>query len=234
VDVPRLAPGDVFLVRLALDEGPGGWAADSDVLSDDERQRAMRFRFERDAATFARTRAGLRTVLGAFLGMSPASVRFRFGPFGKPRLEQDSEFDFNVTHSSGLALLAVACRRRVGIDVEAMRPMSDWSLVAFLSPRERAEIERLPLQRRESAFFRCWTRKEAWLKATGEGLHFAPERFSVSVGPEAPARLIEVEGVPEAPRLWDLRDLDVGDRHRASLAVEAPLGLVLEQEVGEA
>jgi 4'-phosphopantetheinyl transferase len=231
VNVPRLAPGDVCVVRLPLDERPGGWAADSDSLSADERQRAGRFRFERDAAAFSRTRAGLRTLLGAYLGMPPASLRFRLGPFGKPSLEWDCPFDFNVSHSDGLALVAITRGRQVGIDVERVRPICGWRLAGFLSPGELAQIERLPERDREQAFFRCWVRKEAYLKATGVGLHSEPTGLTVSVDAQTPPTLVHVEDSPEAPEIWTLCDLDAGPHHHAALAIQAPIGMVMTREM---
>ena len=144
------------------------------TLSADERARASRFRFDRDRNQFMTARGALRTLLGGYLAVQPAELIFEYGTHGKPTLagRYQGSLKFNVSHSQGLALVAVSPDVEVGIDVEGIRPMPDAVEIAarFFSPREAAELRALPAVSRISAFFACWTRKEAYLKAVGRSL----------------------------------------------------------------
>src|SRR5262249_19798979 len=157
-----------------------------------ERQRAGRFHAESDRRRFAVCRGSLRTVLGRYLAVDAGQLAFRYGDRGKPALVEVTELDaieFNVAHSHDLALLAIAEGRRVGLAIGQVRPMADVvSIVArYFSARERAAFQALPDDQRLEAFFRCWTRKEAYLKATGDGLSFPLDSLAVSLAPGEPA-----------------------------------------------
>jgi 4'-phosphopantetheinyl transferase len=169
-----LPKGEVHIWPAQPTEGGIGLAKLARTLSADEQQRAAEFRFARDRDRFTRHRGLLRTVLSWYLSLEPAEIRFSYGRSGKPSLDHRVHarpLHFNLAHAGDVALLAVS-RRRVGVDVELMEPLPDLAGIAarFLSRRESALIRRLPESRRLSAFFRAWTRKEAILKAAGEGL----------------------------------------------------------------
>ena len=177
----------------ALDRDPGGLARLRESLADDESARAARFHFERDARRFVVARAVLRDVLGAYLGVAPRDVRFVYGPRDKPALAPPFDaagVQFNVSHSGEIALYAVTLHRQVGVDVEQVRPLPDLAVLAErnFSPTERGALLALPAARRPPAFFACWTRKEAYVKARGDGLRLL-KSFEVSVDPgeEQPA-----------------------------------------------
>lgn len=155
------------------------------ALSADERDRAARYRTEADAHRFTVARGRLRQVLGAALGCDPAEVRFATGP-GKPRLAGDGPA-FNLSHAGDLALVAVA-RFEVGVDVEHLASAPPWEEVAPVActPAEVDALRRLPAARRDAAFCSLWTGKEAYLKATGDGLAVAPHL--VTVGVPSPGR----------------------------------------------
>jgi 4'-phosphopantetheinyl transferase len=129
---------------------------------------------------------------------------------------------FNVSHSAGLALIAVSAGHRVGIDIERIRPDVDITTLAerFFSDRERAGLRALPDNLRLPAFFACWTRKESFLKATGDGLSFPLADFSVATHPDLDPALEEIRGNTEARRQWLLADLNVIEGYRATLALE--------------
>jgi 4'-phosphopantetheinyl transferase len=175
------------------------------ILAPDERARADRFHFERDRNRFIRVRVGLRTLLGGYLGISPADMAFEYGIHGKPALAggHASPLKFNVSHSDGVALVAISHGVEVGIDVEAIRPMADANQIAarFFSPRETAELRGLPA----ASFFTCWTRKEAYLKARGHGLVQPLRAFSVTVSPGATPLAADDEGGEGAN--WSIHDL---------------------------
>ncbi len=157
---------DIHLWRVSLEElDPPSLAR---VLSDDERRRAAKFRFEQHRQEFVAARAVLRHVLAAYVGNAPASLQFRYGEHGKPALDG---IEFNLSHSGAKALIAVS-RSRIGVDLERVDPNFRWEEIAavFFSPQEGKMIAAQPAPHRVTAFLRCWTRREAYLKACGSGL----------------------------------------------------------------
>jgi 4'-phosphopantetheinyl transferase len=150
------------------------------TLTEDEYQRAQRFRFEKDWRRFIVARGQLRSILAAYRGCTPSSVRFSYGPQGKPclanvddgSLRKGQGLQFNIAHSHELALCAVVTNRAIGVDIEYLRPLPDAEQLAqrFFSQAEHAQIQALPVDEQAQVFFRLWTGKEAYLKATGKGL----------------------------------------------------------------
>lgn len=222
-----LAPrrDEVHVWRVALDP-PSPWVERFEaVLSPVERARADRYHRAGDRARCVVGRGWLRTLLGRYLADDPGRLEFRYGRQGKPELAGPAgvpPLRFNLAHSRDLALLAVVQGRQVGIDMEAIRPLADADriIARFFSPRERAAYLSLPEPERPDAFFRAWTRKEAYLKATGLGLSLALDQFAVALAPGEPARLVHVEGRPHEPERWALHDLEPGPGFTAALAVE--------------
>jgi 4'-phosphopantetheinyl transferase len=197
------------------------------VLSTDESVRAGRFRFDRDRRRFIVARGALRSILGAYLGQAPACVKLRYGPHGKPTLipSTGAALRFNLSHAETRALCAVTLGREIGVDVENIRPLSDADDLArrFFSAREVLEYQTLAPGDRLPGFFNCWTRKEAYIKALGDGLSCPLDRFAVSFRPREAARLIWIDGQPNGPLRWSLRSLEVGPAYAGALAVEGPL-----------
>lgn len=194
-------------------------------LSANEIDRANRFHFQKNREHFVVARATLRLILGFYLRMPPEHLRFRYGEFGKPSLEEDygsHGLRFNLSHSHGLALYAVAAGREVGIDVEFMRPEMTGEDIArrFFSSPEVRMLDRLPMDLRVEGFFNCWTRKEAYIKARGEGLSFPLEQFTVSLKPEQPAALLDVAQQPQEVERWTLKGLTPGIGYAAAVAAE--------------
>ncbi len=222
---PNLEVGELHAWWIDLDQPATG-----EVLSVEERARADRLRAPGGRERFVAGRRALRGILGGYLGLAAGDVAFCYGGRGKPALagELGRRLEFNLTHSAGLALLVVVERRAVGVDVEEVRPMAeaDRLVERFFSVREREAFRALAVADRLAAFFRCWTRKEAYLKATGEGLGLPLEGFDVSLGPAEPARLLNVEGRPGEAERWSMADLDPGPGFIAALAVEGALGRV--------
>ncbi len=153
-----------------------------ELLSDVERARAGRFRFERDRVRFVARRAFLRKVLASSIGTAPAAVRLRISAQGRPELDPPSELSFNGSHSDGLAVVAVAYQRIVGVDIERIRPVDDaLDLARGSFSREETELLRAaPASTRSLAFLTIWTRKEAFVKAMGAGLSMPLDVFDVS------------------------------------------------------
>ncbi|UHD14545.1 4'-phosphopantetheinyl transferase family protein [Thiocapsa bogorovii] len=197
---------------------------EDDWMSHDERVRAERFRFERDRRRFRATRQTLRWILGSYCGCSPESIRFGYGRAGKPHLV-GSELGFNLSHSGGRALLAVVSRGAVGVDLEEVRPIGGPLGIAehFFSPIEVAELKRISLQSPSlllQAFFQCWTRKEAYLKASGAGLsEEALRAFAVSCHPDETRRLLTDDSRLGAHSGWSFTDVVPHDGFVGAVAV---------------
>jgi 4'-phosphopantetheinyl transferase len=171
-DAPAPAAEDVHVWRVNVDAFAAAPAWMHGVLSPEESARAARFGFERDRRRFVVRHAALRLLLGRYLDADPAALCFTYGPQGKPALERGGALSFSMSHSNGLALVALARGREVGVDVEWCARGIDALDIArqFFSEREADALAALGPSQRRSAFFRLWTRKEALLKATGLGL----------------------------------------------------------------
>ena len=190
------------------------------TLSLEEKARADRFHFVNDRNRFVVARGLLRELLGLYLHQSPASLEFSCGKHGKPFLSgwnASSGLCFNLSHSAGLVVYAIAKERNLGIDVEHVRPESADEDIAkrFFSAREVSDLRTLPPEERVEGFFHCWTRKEAYLKATGLGLQIALDSFAVSLLPEKPAQFLD--GVE--PR-WHLAAYHPAEGYVAAVAYD--------------
>jgi 4'-phosphopantetheinyl transferase len=224
-DALRLSDGQVHVWRISLDTPLAVLESLWQTLSADEQERANRYRFARDRQAFIARRGRLRDLLGRYLGHDPASLQFSYNPYGKPALQPEvaGQLYFNLSHSQGQALFAFARQVEIGVDLERLRSDFDYFELAerFFSSGERAELTALPLAIRPQAFFLCWTRKEAFIKAHGEGLSLALDNFDVSLTPGKPARLVATRAGLEAPDQWSLFNLEPAPDYLAALAVRA-------------
>lgn len=223
--VVQIAGGSVDIVLLALDAELPAAGELARCLSGDERRRAERFVFERDQRRFIVGRARLRHFLASRLGVGPESVAFAYGPRGKPGLAArfaSADLRFNLSHSGGFAVYAFACGREVGVDVESVRELRDADQVAarFFSRRENMAYLSLDPRDRPQGFFNCWTRKEAFIKALGDGLHHPLGHFDVSLAPGMPARILRVGDTPGDACGWSLENLVAGHGLAAAVVVE--------------
>jgi len=214
----------VDIWRVLLNE-PATASALGSVLSGDEIARASRFHFEKDRTHFTRCRSALRDILTSYLAISATDIRFEYLSSGKPQLVAEQNplaLQFNVSHSAGMALIAVGGELRLGVDLEKIRGDVDTKSLAerFFSLRECTGLQSLPDHLRVPGFFACWTRKEAFLKATGDGLSFPLTDFSVTTHPDLDPVLEELRGNPEAGKDWFLADLSVADGYRATVALD--------------
>ena len=221
----RLAETDAHVWRIALDSEHCHWDAACGTLSADEQRRAASYKRPVDRDRFAHTRGALRLLLSAYCGVVPERLEWLVSPEGKPRLDPACGADgieFNVSHSGEIALVAIS-RRRVGIDVERLRPGVDCLAIArrYFSPREVAQLESLDDGELVPAFFRCWTRKEAFVKATGKGIASGLAAFSVSLLPGEEPKIVD----PACDAAgWQLFDFQPAEGYLAALAVEGVAG----------
>jgi len=198
---------DVVVTRLDVE--PEAVHASAALLSDAERQRASRFVFDRERRRFTVARARLRRLLSARLGMRPEGVEFVYGAHGKPALGgrcAASDLRFNVSHSDDVAVYAFSEGREIGIDIESIRVVRDSEDIAarFFSRRENEAYLALDPHDRPVGFFNCWTRKEAFIKALGDGLSHPLDRFDVSLAPGEPVKIRRVESTPGDHCGWTL------------------------------
>lgn len=213
--LPVTAPVPCELWRFPLDQHLS--AAAIATLSVDEIARARRFVFERDRHRFVAAHAVLRQLLGPLSGPADDGLRFVTGRFGKPALASNGPH-FNLSHSQGIGLIALSTRDELGVDVEVVRPMPDALALAaaYFSPAEQAALAACPDAQRDRAFFICWTRKEACLKAVGIGLHLALNGFEVGIEPVAQTVVMTT---PDGVEHLHLHSFEVGDGTTGALAV---------------
>lgn len=213
---------DLRVWLLDLDR-PGAGADGLEWLSEDERARAARFHFDVQRRRFVACRAVLRRLIAAELRTGPGEVAFEYGPFGKPSLAGEFALRFNVSHSDRYALVGFTRGRDLGLDIERVRAIDDLDRLAEMafSPAEREELQQAPPPLRSEAFFNGWTRKEAYIKARGDGLRRLAD-FDVSVWPSAPVQLRRVRGEPDEPARWELTALTPVTGFAAAVCVEVP------------
>ena len=195
------------------------------VLSPQECFRAEKFKFQKDRVPYIIAHAALRRILAGYLELDPSQLEFREGPFGKPELVSNAQgepLNFNLSHSHETALVAVTVRREVGVDIEYIKREFEWQEVAerFFAPGEIARLRVLPQEQQQRAFFSCWTRKEAYIKAKGGGLSIPLQDFEVSLSPWEPASLISCISDPQEATRWSLAEVDAGPEYTAAVAVQ--------------
>jgi 4'-phosphopantetheinyl transferase len=201
-------------------------------LSPDELERAHRFRFPIHSQRFVVARGSIRKILARYLDAYPGELRFSYSPYGKPALETEFGGDkicFNLSHSHALGLLGVTRRRAVGVDIEYIRAdLADIQVARrFFSSREVETLLSLPAEVQKDAFFNCWTRKEAFIKAIGEGLSMPLDRFDVSLAPGDPPNLLATRPDPAQALQWKLYDIHPGPGYAAAMAVQGEVSRVI-------
>src|SRR6267378_4186548 len=209
------AEGAIDVVVTRLDLKPAAVRVLAVCLSDAERIRASRFAFDRDRRRFVVTRARLRQLLGVRLDVRPESVELVYGERGKPALARGyagSDLRFNVSHVGDVAVYGFSTGREIGIDVEAVRTIRDADDIAarFFSRCENEAYLALDPRDKPLGFFNCWTRKEAFIKALGDGFSHPLDRFEVSLTPGEPARIVHVESTPGERCGWTLHSFSPG------------------------
>jgi 4'-phosphopantetheinyl transferase len=220
-----LHSGVVHIWRANLDEGLPLVNQFERTLGVDEILKADRFYFRRDRDRFIVAHGILRDILGRYLRIPPESLAFVYSFFGKPSLLLKSGVEpirFNTSHSHGIALYAITLDRDIGIDLELVRDGLAIGEIAtrFFSNQEVSGLFSLPAELRTQGFFACWTRKEAYIKARGEGLSLPLNQFDVSMIPGEPAELLGTRPDSECARRWSLHELTVASDYVAAFVLE--------------
>lgn len=208
----ELPTGEIHIWWVSLDQLDLRLARFIETLALDERRRAERFHFEMDRKRFIIRHGILRKILGCYLNYEPAELQFSYGKHGKPMLADtlgDGIIYFNMSHSEGLALYGFSLDREIGVDIERFCeiPEIDKIVEQLFSKKENDIFRSLPENEKKEAFFKCWTRKEAFVKAVGDGLSRFLDKFEVSVVPDEPARLLRIEGDSKRGHQWSIQDL---------------------------
>src|SRR5947207_1582043 len=228
--LPVLIDSEIHVWRVELDND---WPVNLDqALADIDRTQAARFRFAVDRERFLAARASLRTILGRYLEFAPDALQFDLGAHGKPSLakaQNSFELSFNLTHSHELALIAITMGREIGVDVELMRAdfAGDEIAERFFSQAEITQLKSVTPESRLAAFFNCWTRKEAYIKARGEGLSFPLDQFDVSLEPDSPPALLGNRRDAHEVSRWSFEELSPADGYAAALTVEGNFSRLL-------
>ena len=222
----RLQLHEIHVWSQSLSREPAEIESFRTFLSKDELERVARFRFEASRGEYIVSRGTLRALVGLYLEVPPQELRFVYSEYGRPSLAPGTSsrlLNFNIAHSGDVVLLAFAEGRQVGIDVEKLRRDFATSEIAerFFSIAEREALRALPQDQRHEAFFRCWTRKEAFIKALGEGLSHPLDQFDVSLAPGGPAVLLATRPDAQEAKRWKLWNIYVPGDYAAALAAEA-------------
>jgi len=221
----RLSENEVHVWRAALEVSVEVLGGLQRLLSEEEVTRAQRFHFEKDRSHFIVAHGVLRIILGRYLNADPSQLRFCYNHYGKPSLDlpfDKSKLNFNLSHSHEIALYAFTYAKQIGIDVEHMRSDIEYERLAkhSFSLNEQAALHALPQALKQQAFFNCWTRKEAYIKARGTGLSLPLDLFDVSLRPGEPAVLLSSREDSQETVRWSLQDFDPGSGYAGALAVE--------------
>jgi 4'-phosphopantetheinyl transferase len=216
-------PADIHVWRARLSASATDLKELIGLLSCEERERASRFRNEGDRARFVLGRIVARSVLGECLQQTPKDVQLALDHSGKPVVVSSAvELHFSIAHSEDHVLFAIASGRRVGVDVEWVREMDDLNEIAarYFSKNEYLAIQATSEPLRTKSFFTCWTLKEAYLKARGDGMRLPLDAFDVAFTPDEMPRLLETRFCPVDVNRWHFRKLDLGPSYVAALAFE--------------
>lgn len=225
---PQLEEGEVHVWRAFEADAARVLSQLGPTLSDDERAKAGRLQVARERDRFVVARGVLRDILSRYLNVAPGVIRFEYGEAGKPELTSKVNVEqvrFNVTHSGSLAVYGITRERQIGVDIERVRPFRDLERIAkrFFAPSEWSALRLLPAELRDEGFFNCWTRKEAFLKATGVGVAYPLSSFAVTLRPGEPAKFLELESEVFGRTRWILEHLAPASGYVGALCVEGPI-----------
>jgi 4'-phosphopantetheinyl transferase len=215
-----LADGEIHLWSSGVHKPEAIQTALYRKLSLDERGKAARFRFDEHRNAYIVARGLLRLILSHYVGIEPEQLHFTYGPRGKPAL-RDSDLYFSASHSEGLVVYALARQPQLGIDVEYVRPIATLEVIAkqFFSAAEYDDLLTLNRSKRREGFFNCWTRKEAYVKAVGDGLYTPLDQFQVTLKPNQPATFVTIQGDQTLAARWSLFDWKPREQYSGAIAV---------------
>lgn len=223
ISTPQLHDGQLHVWQIGLNMEKDRWQSLIPLLADDELAKAQCFHFDKHRRRYVVGRAALRILLGQYLSHSPAHFAFAYNKQGKPRLAANNKgINFNLSHTGDMMIVGMVLDKEIGVDIEAVTRKTDYMAIAqrWFSTQECRALQALPESQRTEAFFRIWCRKEAYIKARGEGLSHTLQHFSVTTDKHKPRLIEHLDDDRETAR-WILFDLDLGDDYSAAVAVES-------------
>lgn len=217
----RIHKGEVIIWQIELNVSDNQIDNYLKVLVGEELLKANRFKFKKDRRNFVVCRGVLRILIGHYLNLNPKDVQFRYSEFKKPCLKDSFNLHFNVSHSEDIAIIGFFMDKPIGVDIEYLK--SDFDLMGiangFFSEKEIYALKQVPEQESNISFYRCWTRKEAFIKAEGSGLSFPLDAFAVSLASDNEATLLETTWDEEEKNQWELQAFVPNEKYRAAWAI---------------
>ncbi|GGZ71083.1 4'-phosphopantetheinyl transferase family protein [Algibacter mikhailovii] len=197
----------------------------NNILSQDEIIKASKFRFDKDKNCSIITRGALRLLSGMYLNMSPENILFKYGDYGKPDFDIETELKFNVSHSGNMAIIGFVLNKDIGVDIEKIK--YDFEVMDivdnYFSQLEIESLKKLPIQEHNQGFYRCWTRKESFIKAKSQGLSFALDSFSVSLDSDDKAQLLETHWNSDEKESWGLFSFSPDTDYLGAVTVQSTI-----------
>jgi 4'-phosphopantetheinyl transferase len=223
---PPLGDRDIHVWAVSLTSTDVGLSRSRLILSPDELDRAQRFRFDKHRNRYIAGRGALRSLLAKYTSRDASALKFNYSQHGKPSLEAVGDLHFNLSHSGDLALIAMTRIGEIGVDIEPVRELRDASdlVKRFFSTRESELFHRLPEPDRPEAFFNLWTRKESWLKATGDGISGGLSQVEVSFLKDEVPQVLSIAGSQPQAREWKLESLEPASGWIGAVAVRVRNG----------
>ncbi|MDQ3021351.1 MAG: 4'-phosphopantetheinyl transferase superfamily protein [Bacteroidota bacterium] len=217
----KIPANEIHIFQSTLEKTSAEIKNSETILSNDELTKAYRYKFEADKNNYVVCRALLRSVLSEYLSIPAAHITFFYSEKGKPYIN-NSSIKFNLAHSNNYTVFAFVFEEEVGIDIEYQRELRDALTIAkrYFSKSEVEEFENINSEKIKNAFFYCWTRKEAFLKAVGEGLSYPLADFSVTLKPGNP-KIMWIKKKPDEIKKWSLHDIKVRENYISSLAIKS-------------
>jgi 4'-phosphopantetheinyl transferase len=220
----ELKEGEIHIWCVGLEQPLSRLQKFSQILNADERRRAERFLFEQDRRYFVSRHGTLRTILGRYLKIAPSELNFHHGTHGKPALawtSYEAPIHFNLSHSRGVALFGFTRGHAIGVDIEYLHDIPEMEQIAerFFSMKENEVFRTLPRSQKKEAFFHCWTCKEAFMKAIGDGLSRPLDTFDISLVPGEPTKLLSIEGDSKEASQWSIQDFKPIPNYVSAFAV---------------
>jgi 4'-phosphopantetheinyl transferase len=218
----KLCEDEIHIYRSTLEKPPAEVKQLEKILSPDEIEKAYKFKFETDRNNYIVGRAFLRNILNKYLEIDASKINFSYAEKGKPFIK-DSIVKFNLAHSKSYVVYAFTLEKEVGIDLEYLKEMPDAREIAkgFFSKDETHELDKVSEKNLELAFFNCWTRKEAFIKAVGEGLSYPLADFTVTLIPGDEPEIIWIKKNPEEINDWSMINIEVKENYISSLAIKS-------------
>jgi len=224
----HLKPNTVHIWSLNFVVNDDAYNKYHSLLSEDEKTRASKFKFYKDKRCYVVGKGVLRLLSGKYLNNDAKAIVFEYGKQGKPKFKYEAHLNFNVSHSGDIAIIGFVYDHTIGIDIEIIKDDFDTLEIAnnFFSKKEIAELRKIPNPQKHIAFYRCWTRKESFIKAKGQGLSFPLDSFSVSIDSDEKSELLETKWDEHEKNFWNLFSFSPKEKYIGAISVRGEVNKV--------